>query len=73
MSSIVKCYESPLGRLSGSTEQPAALSVHTLASDAQASDTIFDALALAFSSGSAVKEAELLAESGATLQPMLAA
>ena len=70
VSSIVRCYQCRLDRLSASIEQ--ANTADSLASDAQPPDTIFDALALAFSPGSAVKEAELMTESGAAWQQNLA-
>lgn len=70
VSSIVRCYQGRLDRLSAGSEQTNA--ADSLASDAHASDTIFDALALAFSPGSTVKEAELMVESGADLQQKLA-
>lgn len=63
---IVRCYMCQLDRLSSQQAQSAS-PADTLASDAPGSDSIFDALAQACSSGRAVNEAELLLDSGAAM------
>ena len=63
---IVRCYMCQVDRL-GSQQTQSASAPDSLASDASGSDSIFDALAQACSSGRAVNEAELLLDSGAAM------
>ena len=61
---VVRAYMGQVDRLTHQPAQPAALS-GSLASDTPASNSIFDALAQACSSGQVVAETELMLESGA--------
>lgn len=64
---IVRCYMCQVDQLS----HHSAFVATSLASDTRAADSIFDALAQACSSGRAIKEVEMMLESGQALQLIL--